>query len=205
VALRLERRGPTDQTHPQESNRAQIRAAIVALQCRQWRDEGWSSVVIASDSEYLVEGITNWVEIWQENGWRTSRDTGDSREGDPVANQDLWETLLQELLELLARGLEVKFWLIVHGLNKEAQAEARLAAQTLKDEESFCRYPYVYGVSTWICHGFAMSAAQVTGGLFSAGSTGPKQSAGSTKAHFKSNARTYRDYLVLTLMDWVTF
>ena len=147
VSLRLERRGPSGQTHPQESNRAQIRAAIVALQCREWREEGWTSVVIASDSEYLVEGITNWVEIWQENGWRTSRDTGDNREGDAVANQDLWETLLQEILELSARGLEVKFWLIVHGLNKDAQSEARLAAETLKDEDSYCRYPYVYEYS----------------------------------------------------------
>jgi ribonuclease HI len=148
VALRVERRGPTGQIHPQESNRAHIRAAILALQCRQWREEGWSNVVIASHSEYLIEGITNWVEIWQENGWRTSEDTGDSREGDAVANQDLWETLLQEISELSARGLEVKFWLIVHGLNKEARKEATFAAKTLKDEESFCRYPYVYEYST---------------------------------------------------------
>jgi ribonuclease HI len=148
VALRLERGGPTGQAYPQESNRAHTRAAILALQCRQWRDEGWSSVVIASDSEYLVEGITNWVEIWQANGWRTSRDTGDSPEGDAVANQDMWETLLQEVSELSAQGLEVKFWLIVQGLNKEAHAEARLAAETLKDEESFCRYPYVWEYTT---------------------------------------------------------
>jgi ribonuclease HI len=142
MALCLERRGPTGQMHPQESNRAHIRAAIAALQCREWREEGWSSVVIASDSEYLVEGITNWVEIWQETGWRTSRDTGNSREGNAVANQDLWELLLQEVSEASARGLEVKFWLIVHALNKEAQAEARLAAEMLKEEESFWRIPY---------------------------------------------------------------
>jgi ribonuclease HI len=148
VALRLERKGPTGLFHPQESNRAHIRAAIVALQCRQWRDEGWSSVVIASDSEYLIEGITNWVEIWQANGWRTSRDTGDNHEGDAVANRDLWEILLHEVFELSAQGLEVKFWLIVHGLNEEASAEARLAAKTLKDEEYFCRYPLVWEYNT---------------------------------------------------------
>jgi ribonuclease HI len=120
----------------------------LAQRLLEWRDEGWSSVVIASDSDYLVEGITNWVEIWQANGWRTSRDTGDNREGDAFANQDLWETLLQEVSELSAQGLEVKFWLIVQGLNKEAHAEARLAAETLKDEESFCRYPYVWEYTT---------------------------------------------------------
>ena len=142
IALRLERRGPTGQSHPQESNRAHLRAAIAALQCRQWREEGWGTVVVASDSEYMVEGITNWIEIWQENGWCTSRETGQSFEGDAVANQDLWEMLLREVLELSERGLEVKFWLILHELNAEAHAEARLAADVLKGEGLFCRMPY---------------------------------------------------------------
>jgi hypothetical protein len=56
----------------------------------------------------------------------------------------LWEIRLQEVLDLSAQGLEIKFWLIVHGLNKEASAEARFAAETLKDEEFFCRYPLVW-------------------------------------------------------------
>lgn len=99
LALRLERRGPTGQEYPQESNRAHLRAAIAALQCRQWREEGWSAVTIASDSGYLVEGITNWVEIWQQNGWMTSRDIGHLRDGDAVANRDLWELLLWEVME----------------------------------------------------------------------------------------------------------
>lgn len=144
LAVRFERRGPTSKNHPRESNRAQLRAAIAALQCRQWSEEGWSTVVIASDFEYLVEGITNWVKIWQENGWRTSRDTGNSREGDAVANQDLWEMLLREVLELSERGLGVKSWLIIHELNLEAHAEARLAAKLLKEEEHFRRITYSF-------------------------------------------------------------
>ena len=142
MALRLERRGPTGQGYPQESNRAHLRAAIAALQCRQWRAEGWSAITIASDSEYLVEGITNWIEIWQQNGWLTSRETGDSYNGDAVANRDLWELLLWEILELSRMGLEVRFWLILHELNTEAHAEARMAAEVLKEEEFFCRLLY---------------------------------------------------------------
>jgi len=142
LALRLERRGPTGQGYPQESNRAHLRAAIAALQCRQWRAEGWTAITIAADSEYLVEGITNWIEIWQQNGWLTSRETGNSYEGDAVANKDLWELLLCEVLELSRMGLEVKFWLILHTLNAEAHAEARMAAEMLKEEEYFCRMPY---------------------------------------------------------------
>ena len=142
MALRLERRGPTGQGYPQESNRAHLRAAIAALQCRQWREEGWSAITIASDSEYLVEGITNWIEIWQQNGWLTSRDTGNEYDGGAVANKDLWELLLWEVMELSHVGLEVRFWLIMHDLNLEAHAEARMAAEMLKEEEYFCRMPY---------------------------------------------------------------
>ena len=142
MALRLERRGPTGQGYPQESNRAHLRAAIAALQCRQWREEGWSAITIASDSEYLVEGITNWIEIWQQNGWLTSRETGNEYDGGAVANKDLWELLLWEVMELSHVGLEVRFWLIMHDLNLEAHAEARMAAEMLKEEEYFCRMPY---------------------------------------------------------------
>lgn len=142
MAMRLERRGPTGQGYPQESNRAHLRAAVAALQCRQWRSEGWTVITIASDSEYLVEGITNWIEIWQQNGWLTSRETGDSYNGGAVANRDLWELLLREVLELSRMGLEVRFWLILHQLNAEAHAEARMAAEVLKEEEHFCRMPY---------------------------------------------------------------
>jgi hypothetical protein len=54
----------------------------------------------------------------------------------------LWELLLWEVLELSRIGLEVKFWLILHQLNAEAHAEARMAAEMLKEEEFFCRMPY---------------------------------------------------------------
>lgn len=40
------------------------------------------------------------------------------------------------------RGLEVRFWLIMHNQNAEAHAEARMAAEMLKEEEFFCRMPY---------------------------------------------------------------
>jgi hypothetical protein len=53
----------------------------------------------------------------------------------------LWELLLWEIMEQSRVGLEVKFWLIRHDLNAEAHAEARMAAETLKEEEYFCRMP----------------------------------------------------------------
>jgi ribonuclease HI len=43
-------------------------------------------VEIVTDSEYLKNGITNWIHGWKRNGWRTSTKK-------PVVNQDLWMAL----------------------------------------------------------------------------------------------------------------
>ena len=43
-------------------------------------------VEIVTDSEYLKNGITQWIVKWKRNGWRTA-----SKQ--PVKNQDLWEQL----------------------------------------------------------------------------------------------------------------
>ncbi|KAJ3510171.1 hypothetical protein NMY22_g16050 [Coprinellus aureogranulatus] len=56
----------------QTSNRAELYAAITALECRDWKEEGFVSIVLASDSEYVVNGITNHIERWRLNGWRTA-------------------------------------------------------------------------------------------------------------------------------------
>ena len=82
-SLRLESRGPTGKTHPQTSNRAELRAAIAALECRDWINEGSIRVTIATDSSYVGNGITDWIGTWMRNDWRTS-------DGKRVANRDLW-------------------------------------------------------------------------------------------------------------------
>jgi ribonuclease HI len=43
-------------------------------------------VTIFTDSQYVKNGITDWIENWKERNWRTS-------DGDPVKNQDLWRRL----------------------------------------------------------------------------------------------------------------
>ena len=67
----------------------------------------------------------------------TADQAGYGREGDPVANRDLWELLIWEIEERARRGIEVKFWLILHAQNMEAHAEARAGAEALKAEEYF--------------------------------------------------------------------
>jgi ribonuclease HI len=43
-------------------------------------------VEVVTDSEYVKNGITKWIEGWKRNGWRKSDKT-------PVLNQDLWQEL----------------------------------------------------------------------------------------------------------------
>ena len=65
------------------NNRMEMTAAIEAL--RQLKRP--CQVVITTDSQYLVKGMTEWIVGWQRKGWRTSKK-------EPVINKDLWELLL---------------------------------------------------------------------------------------------------------------
>ncbi len=65
------------------NNRMEMTAAIEAL--RQLTRP--CQVLITTDSQYLVKGMTEWIAGWQRKGWRNSKK-------EPVVNQDLWEQLL---------------------------------------------------------------------------------------------------------------
>jgi len=65
------------------NNRMEMTAAIEAL--RQLTRP--CQVQITTDSQYLVKGMTEWIEGWQRKGWRNSKK-------EPVVNKDLWEQLL---------------------------------------------------------------------------------------------------------------
>lgn len=115
---RLEDRGPTGEAHPQTSNRAELRAAISAI---ERHGEGWIRITVATDSSYVVEGITDWVVTRQQCDWMKSA-------GTPMANRDLWERLLYFISRCAHCGLEVRFWLIASELNVIADAAAKRAA-----------------------------------------------------------------------------
>lgn len=122
-SFRLENRGPADQQlRKQTSNRAELRAVIAALRYRHWKGEGFNSLVIATDSEYVVEGATNRVRGWMRRGWKTTG-TGAS-----VKNQDLWKVLLGEAEKWSGRGMDVEFWRIPRELNEAADMRAKEAA-----------------------------------------------------------------------------
>ena len=43
-------------------------------------------VVLTTDSQYVRQGITQWIHGWKRNGWQTSQKK-------PVKNKELWQRL----------------------------------------------------------------------------------------------------------------
>ena len=93
------------------SNHAELRAALLALGLRVWNGEGFNSVVLACDSQYVVCGASEYLNEWINNGWVANN-------GTPVKNRDLWEKLLEKMRHLESYGVQVQFWLIPREWNE---------------------------------------------------------------------------------------
>ncbi len=65
------------------NNRMELMAAIASL---QYLADQPCSIIIHTDSQYVKNGITTWIENWKKNGWKTSKK-------EPVKNVDLWQKL----------------------------------------------------------------------------------------------------------------
>jgi len=62
------------------NNRMELMAAIRALEELQ----PGLPVQVVTDSRYVMNGITSWMDNWRRRNWRTAN-------GKPVKNQDLWQ------------------------------------------------------------------------------------------------------------------
>ncbi|MBL8670235.1 MAG: ribonuclease HI [Alphaproteobacteria bacterium] len=94
------------------NNRMEMMAAIAALEALKRP----SRVRLVSDSQYLRDGITQWIERWKRNGWLT----GDKK---PVKNIDLWQRL-----DALRTQHEVSFeWVRGHDGHPENERADALA------------------------------------------------------------------------------
>jgi ribonuclease HI len=102
------------------NNRMELMAAIMAL-------EGLtrpSKVRRHTDSQYVRNGITQWIHGWKRNGWRTA-------DKKPVKNVDLW----QRLEAALGRHDISWHWVRGHAghlENERADALARRAIDELR-------------------------------------------------------------------------
>ncbi|MEM6490850.1 MAG: ribonuclease HI [Pseudomonadota bacterium] len=64
------------------NNRMELLAAIAALESLKRP----VAVKLHTDSVYLRDGVTKWIENWRRNGWKTASKK-------PVKNEDLWKRL----------------------------------------------------------------------------------------------------------------
>ncbi|WP_459867756.1 ribonuclease HI [Endothiovibrio diazotrophicus] len=64
------------------NNRMELMAAIMALEALTRP----CKVALTTDSQYVRQGITQWIHNWKKRGWKTASKA-------PVKNEDLWRRL----------------------------------------------------------------------------------------------------------------
>jgi len=95
------------------NNRMELTAAIKALEyCnnQEQKQRSLKNVKIFTDSTYVKDGITVWINNWEKNNWKTS----DKKN---VKNVDLWKRLKE-----LTQSNQVE-WLWVKGHSKDMMNE----------------------------------------------------------------------------------
>ena len=102
------------------NNRMELLAAIEALAALNEP----CAVDLTTDSQYVRQGISQWIHNWRKNGWRTA-------DKKPVKNVDLWQRLDQ-----LVATHQVKWhWVKGHSghpENERCDELARTAAESGK-------------------------------------------------------------------------
>ena len=102
----------------------ELMAAIKALEFLNQHND----INLNTDSNYVKQGITNWIFNWKKNNWKTSSKK-------PVKNKELWERL-DELN--LSKNINWS-WVKAHNVdefNNQVDILARKAAENLT-ESSF--------------------------------------------------------------------
>jgi ribonuclease HI len=98
------------------NNRMELLAAIQALESLKRP----CKIVVCTDSQYLLKGITEWLPNWIRRGWKTAAK-------EPVKNVDLWQRLMAAT-EMHAVEWQ---WVKGHAGHPENERADRLANQGL--------------------------------------------------------------------------
>lgn len=93
------------------NNTMELMAALKALQwIREYPGHAHDlEIVIYTDSQYLIQGITKWIKGWQRRGWMTHKSK--KHPSQPVKNKELW----QSLAHLISKKTK---WVWVRGHNE---------------------------------------------------------------------------------------
>ncbi len=95
------------------NNRMELTAVIKALECL--KGNKWP-IDITTDSKYVLQGITEWIEGWKKKGWRNASKK-------PVLNADLWQRL-----DELVQPFDIKWhWVKGHSGHPENELADQLA------------------------------------------------------------------------------
>jgi ribonuclease HI len=89
------------------NNRMELTAVIKALSALKTS----CNISLYTDSQYVMKGITEWLEAWKANGWKTAN------KKQPVKNVDLWQQL-----DELTQKHEIR-WIWVKGHNGHLENE----------------------------------------------------------------------------------
>ena len=98
------------------NNRMELTAAIEALKAIKRNVK----VEVYTDSKYLCNGITNWIQKWKKNNWCSKNKL--------IKNVDLWQEL-----ELLSSNLNVSWhWIRGHNGDVHNEKADKLATTAIK-------------------------------------------------------------------------
>ena len=96
------------------NNRMELMAAIEGLKALTRSCE----VSLTTDSQYVKQGINQWLAGWKRNGWKTAAKQ-------PVKNKDLWQ-----MLDVQVQKHQVEWhWVKGHAGHRENEIADQLANQ----------------------------------------------------------------------------
>jgi ribonuclease HI len=100
------------------NNRMELMAAIMALEALKRSCQ----VDLYTDSQYLRQGMIEWMAQWKKKGWRNSKK-------EPVKNADLWQRL-----DSLAQLHQIRWhWVKGHSGHPENELADALANQAIEE------------------------------------------------------------------------
>ncbi|PIQ43687.1 MAG: ribonuclease HI [Gammaproteobacteria bacterium CG11_big_fil_rev_8_21_14_0_20_46_22] len=100
------------------NNRMELMAAIAALEALTRPCE----IDLTTDSQYVRQGITEWIVQWKARGWKTAAKK-------PVKNADLW----QRLDALASQHAIVWHWVKGHSGHAENELVDQLANEAIDE------------------------------------------------------------------------
>lgn len=102
------------------NNQMELMAAIQALETLKRPCD----VVLTTDSQYVRQGITEWLAGWKRKGWKTAA-------GKPVKNQELWQRL-----DVAAAQHKIDWrWVKGHSGHAENERVDQLANQAIDEKK----------------------------------------------------------------------